>query len=90
MFTILKKNKTTDKFPVFMELSYNLGGKADQKKSKIIVHWHVYYEKSKYKYKIEWRDIKEGSPSEEGFGFVLFFKADTKMDLVMGARNEEG
>lgn len=50
----------------------------------------MYYEKSKYKYRIEWRDVKEGSPSEEGFGFVLFFKADTKMDLVMGARNEEG
>ena len=45
--------------------------------------------KKTHKYRIEWRDVKEGSLSDEGFSFVWFIKADTKMDLVMGARNEK-
>lgn len=35
-------------------------------------------------------ELSEGMLKEAPPRRVLFFKADTKMDLVMGARNEEG
>lgn len=61
MIVILKKNKRTDKFSVFIEHSYSLGVKLDQKTSiYIITHCHVYYDKNKYR--TEWREkLKEAS-----------------------------